>query len=503
MARMRTRHSPPHLPHLDDFVGDGPSISAALRSIEPIINTYLAPLSRTDLPEDEGPPEALLSSITAIDLNRPLGTLDDALEELKPIWLDHAVRYDSPRYLAHLNCPITSSSFAAAALSAGMNTAMESWDQAKGAALIEDHLVKWLASSSGMNPKKASGVFTSGGTQSNLQALFTAREKATALGVDIRDLAIACSAEAHYSIARSGHILGLSPDAICPVSTDDSGAMIPSQLHHVLLSIKDSGRVPMCVVLTAGTTDLGAIDPLQECITIAQKYGAHAHVDCAYGGALLLSPTNSHLLSGLERADTFSVDFHKSFFQPVACSALIYREVSDLRFVTWHAEYLNPSDDPRLNLADRSLQTTRRFDALKLWLTLRTSGPTAIGTSFDICCEMALRAAEYASSLPRIEVLHQPTLSTLLFRYVSSDVPEGGLDHLNEAIRRYLFDTNQAIIASTNRRGQNYLKFTLLNPTLTNRDIHTILDLIQATGDQLNGYHSDNSPTFRKQRNFQ
>ncbi|HJD68712.1 MAG TPA: pyridoxal-dependent decarboxylase, partial [Corynebacterium kroppenstedtii] len=483
---MRSRLSPPQPSHLNDFVGDGHSVPAALQAIEPILNTYLSPASEAGSPKSEDSPESLRSAIASIDLNLPVGALDDALDELRPLWLDHVVRYDSPRYLAHLNCPITSSSFTAAILSAGLNTAVESWDQAKGAALIEDHLITWLASTAGMSPKEASGVFTSGGTQSNLQALFTAREKATARGTALKDLAVACSAEAHHSISRSAHILGLSADAIYPVATDDSGAIIPSELSRTLNVIQESGRTPMCVVLTAGTTDLGAIDPLPVCISAARRYEAHVHVDCAYGGALLLSPTNAHLLTGLEKADTFSVDFHKSFFQPVACSALIYRQASDLRFVTWHAEYLNPGDDPRLNLADRSLQTTRRFDALKLWLTLRTSGPVAIGSSFDICCALALRAAEYAMSLQRIEVLHQPTLSTLLFRYVAPAIPEDELDELNDSIRRYLFDTNQAIIASTHRRGKTYLKFTLLNPSLNSSDVNSILDLIQATGDKLN-----------------
>lgn len=477
----------------NNFLGDDHSATHALRAVEPLLASALAPTERPfpeqHQPDDSFSPHALGEKLDAIDLARPLGDLDQALEELYPIWLDHAVRYDSPRYLAHLNCPITEASFAAAIVSAGMNTAVETWDQARGAALIEDRLIHWLADTAGMDADSASGVFTSGGTQSNLQALYTAREKATSAGAKLEDLMVICSAESHYSISRSCHILGLPEDCILALPTTEPGALDPGALTETLEELhRDPSVTVMCLALTAGTTDLGAIDPLHESITAARRHNIHVHVDCAYGGALLVSPTRRHRLAGLELADSFSVDFHKSFFQPVACSALVYRDHHDLAYVSWYADYLNPEADERLNLADRSLQTTRRFDALKLWLTLRTAGSQAIGKDFDTCCELAISAAQLARATPDIEVLTEPNLSTLLFRYSPTDAPPTAspvLDHLNTTIRRHLFDSNLAIIGSTQRRGATWLKFTLLNPSLTLADIGEILTLIRHTGDHL------------------
>lgn len=477
------------------FLGDGRSVIHALQAVEPVLRDALAPTAHPSPgprhPEGAASPVALRESVAAVDLARPLGDLGAALDELHALWLDHAVRNDSPRYLAHLNCPVAAPAFAAAVLSAGMNTAVESWDQARGAALIEDRLIRWLAEAAGMDPRRASGVFTSGGTQSNLQALYTAREKAMTAGARPDELVVLCSAESHYSIFRSCRILGMPDGCIRVLPTLESGALDPVALAEATSRIRDDPTsTPMCLVLTAGTTDLGAIDPLSESISSAHALGAHVHVDCAYGGALLVSPTRKRLLDGLAGADTFSVDFHKSFFQPVTCSALVYRDAGDLAHVSWHAEYLNPADDARPNLADRSLQTTRGFDALKLWLTLRTTGADAIGRDFDACCDLAVSAARIADDLPDIEMLTPPNLSTVLFRYRPADTGHAvaetpDLDALNAAIRRRLFDSDLAVIGSTRRRGATWLKLTLLNPTLTAADIEDALILVRDAGDRL------------------
>lgn len=501
-----------------EFLGNGHSHRQALHAAERVLNINLAPA-----PQQPSPPttntvfssgvldaEPLTAAINSVPLDSPLGSLDSALEELSNLWTSHAIRYDSPRYLAHLNCPITPASFAGSIISAGMNTAVESWDQGRSAPLIEDRLIRWSASIAGMDPRLASGVFTSGGTQSNLQALYTAREKALAAGAAFSSLRILCSAEAHYSIARSAHLLGLPDSAVVRIPSTANGSMDITALRDTIDALSnnavenaeeshttDDDITPAiaCLVLTAGTTDLGGIDPLAQAISLAHEHNIYVHVDCAYGGALLLSsiPERRALLAGLNNADSFSLDFHKSFFQPVSCSALIYRDRTDLSFVTWHADYLNPEHDPRLNLADRSLQTTRRFDALKLWLSLRVDGAASLGHAFDTCCTTATAAAQLIEQHPELELLTSPPLSTVMFRYMpptlsthASNMPPAEhtaqLNRINESIRRQLFENNELIIASTTRDDTTYLKFTILNPQLTLDDLRFALDTICATG---------------------
>ncbi|MGO4428706.1 aspartate aminotransferase family protein, partial [Streptomyces sp. MCAF7] len=174
------------------------------------------------------------------------------------------------------------------------------------------------------------------------------------------------------------------------------------------------GLVVMAVVATAGTTDFGSIDPLPEIADLCARAGAWLHVDAAYGCGLLVSPRRRHLLDGIERADSVTVDYHKSFFQPVSSSAVLVRDRTTLSHATYHADYLNPAHSAeRLipNQVDKSLQTTRRFDALKLWLTLRVMGADAVGELFDEVVDRAAEAWRLLDADPRYEVVTRPQLS--------------------------------------------------------------------------------------------
>ncbi|CAM5620580.1 Aspartate aminotransferase family protein OS=Streptomyces rimosus subsp. rimosus (strain ATCC/ DSM 40260 / JCM 4667 / NRRL 2234) OX=1265868 GN=SRIM_008850 PE=3 SV=1 [Streptomyces rimosus subsp. rimosus] len=242
------------------------------------------------------------------------------------------------------------------------------------------------------------------------------------------------------------------------------------------------GLIPMAVVATAGTTDFGSIDPLPEIADLCTQYGTWLHVDAAYGCGLLVSRRRA-LLDGIERADSVTVDYHKSFFQPVSSSAVLVRDHATLRHVTYHADYLNPARmaERRIpNQVDKSIQTTRRFDALKLWLTLRTMGADGIGELFDEVIDRAADAWKLLDDDPRFEVVVEPQLSTLVFRYLPypDDRDPVLSDEVNLHAREALFASGDAIVAGTVVDGRHYLKFTLLNPETTLADIATVLDLI-------------------------
>jgi L-2,4-diaminobutyrate decarboxylase len=187
------------------------------------------------------------------------------------------------------------------------------------------------------------------------------------------------------------------------------------------------------------------------------------HVDAAYGCGLLVSPKFRHLLAGIESADSVTVDYHKSFLQPVSCSAFLVRDKHYLAVVTHHAEYLNPlsqANEGTPNLVNKSIQTTKRFDALKLWLTLRTMGADQLGAAFDRNIHLAKQTYLLLSE-QSIEIIHQPQLSTLVFRYrPSRQRPEHDIDRVNAYIRKALFRSGEAVIAGTKVQGKQYLKRT-------------------------------------------
>lgn len=425
-------------------------------------------------------PEKLALEFAGVDLDRPLGDSAAVLDELEDLYLRDAVYFHHPRYLAHLNCPVVIPALVGEAVLTAINSSLDTWDQSAGGTLIERRLIDWTAERIGLGPF-ADGIFTSGGTQSNLHALLLAREEARGERAGSGRTRILASAAGHFSVQKSAKLLGLDPDAVIGVETGPDRRMSPDALAAALVGCRERGDTVMAVVATAGTTDFGTIDPLPEIADLCTTFRVWLHVDAAYGCGLLVSPTRRHLLAGIERAGSVTVDYHKSFFQPVSSSALLVRDGRTLRHATYHADYLNPARmaEQRIpNQVDKSLQTTRRFDALKLWMTLRIMGPDAIGALFDEVVDRAAGAYDLLAEDPRFEVVTRSQLSTVVFRYLPGGDAGALADEVNLYAREALAASGAAVVAGTKVDGHHFLKFTLLNPETSLADIAHVLDLI-------------------------
>ncbi|MFJ6634026.1 pyridoxal phosphate-dependent decarboxylase family protein [Streptomyces sp. NPDC091376] len=458
------------------------------RSVTEGVERVANKLATTRRPFTGVTPDELAPTIAAVDLDQPLGNATAALDELEEVYLRDAVYFHHPRYLGHLNCPVVIPAVLGEAVLSAVNSSLDTWDQSAGGTLIERRLVDWTTGRIGLGPA-ADGVFTSGGTQSNLQAMLLAREEAKT--DDLSKLRIFSSECSHFSVQKSATLLGLGRDAVVSVPADRDRRMQTVALAAELEKCKRAGLVPMAVVATAGTTDFGSIDPLPEIAGLCEEYGAWMHVDAAYGCGLLASPTRRHRLDGIEHADSVTVDYHKSFFQPVSSSALLVRDGVTLRHATYHADYLNPrrTIEERIpNQVDKSLQTTRRFDALKLWMTLRVMGADGVGSLFDEVCDLAAEGWQLLAGDPRYDVVVEPQLSTLVFRYIPAQVTSPAeIDRANLYARKALFASGEAVVAGTKVDGRQYLKFTLLNPETTVHDIAAVLDLIAGHAEQYLG----------------
>lgn len=454
--------------------------TSVLRGVERVA----AALSAADRPFTGTTPDALAPRVDAIDLDRPLGDSAAALAELDAVYLRDAVYFHHPRYLAHLNCPVVIPAVAAEAVLSAVNSSLDTWDQSAGATLIERKLIDWTAARIGLGPA-ADGVFTSGGTQSNLQALLLAREEALARGAAPDRLRVLTSRCAHFSVQKSAKLLGLGDDAVIAVPAGPDRRIVVPALEAELDRCRSAGLTPMALVATAGTTDFGSIDPLPALADLAARHRTWLHVDAAYGCGLLVSPTRRHLLAGIEHADSVTVDYHKSFFQPVSSSAVLVRDRAVLRHATHHADYLNPrraAAERIPNQVDKSLQTTRRFDALKLWMTLRVMGADGVGRLFDEVLDLARRGWELLDADPRFEVAARPALSTLVFRWTpprtAGDIDPELVDLANLHARKAAGASGAAVVAATTVEGRHFLKFTLLNPMTTPTDLAAVLDLL-------------------------
>ncbi|RJS94762.1 aspartate aminotransferase family protein [Salinisphaera sp. Q1T1-3] len=463
------------------------------------IDRVVAAIEGARRPCDGARPSDIAPRIAGVSLDGPAIGFDAALDELGPLYLDPAIYFHHPRYVAHLNCPVLTSAVAAEMIAAGINTSMDTWDQSTGATLIEQKLINWTARRAGLGVD-ADGIFTSGGTQSNLMAMLLAREQHAArrygagfiqrngLPAEASRWRIFASEISHFSIAKAAAVLGLGERAVVSVAVDEQWRMDADALAGAVAEAEAAGEIPIAVVATFGTTDFGSLDDVAGAARVARRHGLWLHVDAAYGCGLLVSPTRGHEARVLAAADSITVDYHKAFFQPVACSALVVARGADLGHVTHHADYLNPAEAAAAGTPDqvnKSLQTTRRFDALKLWMSLRTVGAEAIGTLFDRGVALARTTYERMLAEPRFDLLHSPELGTIVFRFRPDlALSAGALDALNDEIRADLARRGEAMVAATRVHGRRYLKFTLLNAETTPAQMAEVLALIIHAGER-------------------
>lgn len=499
-AAPMTANPPTDIPlRTDDALLGAHSADTYAELMHEVIDALAKRFTRVDAPTSANDRASLETEVAGFDLDGNGVGNAAALREADDLYARNAVWFHHPSYVAHLNCPVAVPAVAAEAMLAAINTSVDTYDQSEVATLMERRLVQWACSHVGF--AAGDGIFTSGGTQSNLQALFLARENVLNRHSDSfrRDLMsrlrILATDQTHFSVARAAHLLGLDAEAVVTVDTDAAGRMDAEALSEHLRDIDETGGVVMAVVATAGTTDLGVIDPLAPIAEVCETANVWLHVDAAYGGGLLWAPRRKHLLDGIGRATSVTIDFHKTFFQPVSSSALLVRDLALFGPTLHHNDYLNPeaealSAEAEPNQVDKSLQTTRRFDALKLWTTLRARGAGEIGAMLDTVCDLAAEVRELLKTQPDFEVLGASDLSTVLFRFVpetavsaaGSSAYGAAADELVPMIRRVLFRSGRAAVARTTIDGTPWLKLTLLNPATTVADITAVLDLVRATG---------------------
>ncbi len=423
----------------------------------------------------------------------PAAASPDALAATLQTIVANSIHVAHPNTAAHLHCPPLLSALAAEVAISALNQSMDSFDQAPIATIVEQKLTRWLCGQTGY-PTTADGTFTTGGSQSNYMGLLLARDaflhrqfnwsaQKSGLPPEARRLRILCSEVSHFTVEKSASQLGLGSDAVVRVAVDSNFRMDLAALCEHLKSLHAQGPLPMAIVATAGTTDFGSIDPLPDLAEIASTSGAWLHVDAAYGGALLFSGQHRAKLAGIEAADSLSIDFHKLLWQPIPCSAFLLRDARNFDFIRLHADYLNPElheDEGIPNLVINSLLTTRRFDALKLWISFQSLGREKLAAMIDRTVELTTHAARVVRSEPHLQLIAEPQLSTVVFRYVPQ--PDIDADQLNTAIRQRLFDTGAAVIGHTRVRNQQCLKFTCMNPSTTEADLESLIQMIVNEG---------------------
>jgi aromatic-L-amino-acid/L-tryptophan decarboxylase len=363
-------------------------------------------------------------------------------------------------------------------LASVLNQNVTAWRSGPAAVTIEQTVVGWLAQAIGCPGFR--GHLTGGGSSANLMGLAMAREAkapANENGISPGGMVYA-SSEVHMSIPKSIALLGIGRDNLRLIPTDGTFHMIPEELEIRIRQDKAAGRIPIAIVASAGTVSTGAIDPFPQIASIARRHGAWFHIDGAYGALAAMSYRGK--FDGLELADSISLDPHKWLYQPLDCGCLLYRSPEAARQTFSHSgDYARSlTADPIEGFAffEESLELSRRFRALKLWLSLRYHGMAAFRQSIAKDLAQAQRLANAIERQDELELLAPVELSAVCFRHRGTiGMSEEKLNSFNLELLKRIVARGRVYLSNASLRGKFCLRACIVNHRTKDADIDSII----------------------------
>lgn len=349
---------------------------------------------------------------------------------------------------------------------------------APGAVRLEMQLVNWLVELVGYPAATAGGDLTSGGSIANLSAIVAAREAHEVRAADVPRRVVYLSEQSHHSIGKALRLAGLEECVLRAIDVDERWRMNADALARQVKTDRRSGLLPWFVVATAGTTDVGAVDPLAAIADVAAGEDLWLHVDAAYGGAFLLCADGRQALAGIERSDSTVIDPHKGLFLPFGSGALVVRDRGRLAAANrYHANYMQDAFRPDVELspADLSPELSRPFRGLRLWLPLKLFGLAPFRAALEEKLLLARHFHARLNELPKWKTGPEPDLSVVTYRYVPDS---GDPDDFNRRLIAAVQNDGRVFISSTQLDGRFTLRLAVLH-------FRTHLDEVELALDQL------------------
>jgi glutamate/tyrosine decarboxylase-like PLP-dependent enzyme len=437
--------------------------------------------------------------------------LEKLIDECRTV-IDLSRHNGHPRFFGYVASPATPIGAFSDLIASALNANITCWRSGPAGTEIERMVVRWLGSLIGF-ADRAQGLLTSGGSMANMIALLVAARRTTGMNTSRAGLwnsgppvTIYASAEVHMSIPKAADILGLGRDHIRSVECDDELRMSPTSLRKAIEQDLRDGLRPSCVVASAGTVATGVVDPLSEIARIAKDFNLWFHVDGAYGAPGVLDASRKHLFTGLERADSVSLDPHKWLYVPVDAGCLLLRDDTAARaaFNSDDADYIKVHghlDDEAFAFWDYGVELSRRFRALKVWLTLRYYGVRRIAAAISDDIALALYLAAIVEAADDLELLAPVELSICCFRYIPPSFRarlreatkidraaiNAELDQLNERIMSLVQSGGQAYLSNANVKGRFALRVCIVNFRTVRADIERTVEIIREVGQKLSG----------------
>ncbi|NEQ66014.1 MAG: aspartate aminotransferase family protein [Symploca sp. SIO2D2] len=408
------------------------------------------------------------------------------LEELIPIvesYLQYSVRTGSTQFFNLLFSGSSIPGILAEMVTSATNTTMHTYDVAPVATLMERELIKNLNSLVGF--QQGEGLMVTGGSNANLVGMLCGRHKvlpeAKLKGLGHHRLVAFVSEQAHYSYAKAANLMGIGIENLVKVNSDREGKMIPEALEAAIQQSLSERKTPFFVGATAGTTVLGAFDPLPEIAAITKKYGLWLHVDGAWGAPVLFSKKHQHLLAGSELVNSFTWDAHKLMGVPLICSAILVKNQGILQKACsgGGTDYLFHDDENApYNLGQMSLQCGRKVDTLKLWLCWQYYGNKGYEQQVDKLFDLAHYAVNYIQNCDNLELIAEPKFLNICFRYIPQEnqLDSTVIDQLNLEIRKQLIYSGEIFVNQARYQGKIIIRLILANSELQKADLEKFFD---------------------------
>jgi len=434
-----------------------------------------------------------------IDPEFPLAghELDELLNVIGNVFVPHARRNAHPGFFGNICAPGLPTDPTAHAITAMLNQNVTSFGSSPSAVAVERIVVRWMAQLVGL-PAGAEGILQSSGSLANFTAITIALHRFGGVELAMEGLAktiarrgtlhLYVSEATHFSAQRAALLLGLGARNVRTVAVDRNDRMRIDVLRAKIRADRDDGGRPFCIVASAGTRSTGAIDPLREIAELCREEDIWLHVDAAYGGAALLAHELRPGLAGIELADSVCIDFHKWMYLAFDASILLVRSPEAMRRVFYaSADYarLAPNTPPeKFAFFHRTLETSRRFRALPVWMALRRYGMERIGRNVFYNVECARYLAQLVEAHPDLELVRSPSLSICCFRYVSSatDLKSWAQDKINHGIRERLQREGEFYLSPTVVDGHEVLRVCIVNPATTAARIDALVEAVLRIG---------------------
>jgi aromatic-L-amino-acid/L-tryptophan decarboxylase len=394
-----------------------------------------------------------------------------------------AGRRTTPGFFGYVQSPPSPVGVAADLLASAADQNVTAWRSAPAAVEVERVAVRWLGALVGF-ADDAAGILVGGGSMANLTALLIALRAVTGVDADRRLLTVYTSEEAHFSVAKAANVLGV---VMRTVAADAGQRLDMAELRTAIADDRRAGLQPFCLVGSAGTVATGAVDPLDEIAAVAAAEGLWFHVDGAYGAPAAAIPTSRPLFAGIELADSLALDPHKWLYVPVDCGALLVRDpaASVNAFGAAAGDYVRVLADQEAETFafwDHGLELSRRFRALKVWMTLRYYGARRIAAAIAEDMAAAAHLAELVGAADDMELLAGPSLSICCFRHVPPGMPEPELDGHNERLLDALQRDGRVYLSNARIGGRFALRACITNFRTTRADVERILEVVRELG---------------------